>query len=374
LVNQPVTWSTDSRLILDAQRTLTAKEPIAAAGNGGLTLVYGDGDSSGDLQFFGKGKADLPNPGSNLIINGSSYALVYDIAGLANGIAADPNGHFALAADYDAGSNVFKDSPVPSFAGAFEGLGHTISRVTIDYRGPDHNVGFFGVVTGFVRDVLLTDEMLRTHDAYFAGGLVGTSQGQVIHARVTGKLTGEAEYAGGLIGYNGQQISKSSASVMIRAHAAGGLVGNDYGQIDQCFAAGRMIAPAGGLVGLQSWNGLVDPMITNSYASAHLPAGVGGLIGTGMIFASSSYSTSELPGFGGFVGSVWQNHVQNAYWDIDTSGQTKGCGDGDCSGITGLSDAQLKSGLPAGFDPKIWGQSPTVNNGYPYLLANPPPK
>jgi len=37
-----------------------------------------------------------------------------------------------------------------------------------------------------------------------------------------------------------------------------------------------------------------------------------------------------------------------------------------------LTDAQLKAQLPDGFDPKIWGQSPTINNGYPYLLANPP--
>jgi hypothetical protein len=44
----------------------------------------------------------------------------------------------------------------------------------------------------------------------------------------------------------------------------------------------------------------------------------------------------------------------------------------DQSGLTGLTDAQLKSGLPPGFDPKIWGQSPSINNGYPYLLSNPP--
>jgi hypothetical protein len=41
-------------------------------------------------------------------------------------------------------------------------------------------------------------------------------------------------------------------------------------------------------------------------------------------------------------------------------------------GITGVTDAQLKSGLPEGFDPKIWGSDPKINNGYPYLLANPP--
>jgi hypothetical protein len=49
-----------------------------------------------------------------------------------------------------------------------------------------------------------------------------------------------------------------------------------------------------------------------------------------------------------------------------------GCSAGDCSGVSGLTNAQLKSGLPDGFDPKIWGQSSGINKGYPYLLANPP--
>ncbi len=63
--------------------------------------------------------------------------------------------------------------------------------------------------------------------------------------------------------------------------------------------------------------------------------------------------------------------------DLDTSGVSNpGQGAGQPAndpGITGLSDAALKSGLPSGFDPSVWGQSPGINNGYPYLLANPPP-
>jgi hypothetical protein len=37
-------------------------------------------------------------------------------------------------------------------------------------------------------------------------------------------------------------------------------------------------------------------------------------------------------------------------------------------GITGLTDTQLKSGLPAGFDKKVWAQKANVNSGYPYLV------
>jgi hypothetical protein len=60
------------------------------------------------------------------------------------------------------------------------------------------------------------------------------------------------------------------------------------------------------------------------------------------------------------------------YWDVTTTGQQYGgCGE-DYPGVTGLTDAQLKLALPAGFDPTVWGQDPSINNGWPYLLANPP--
>ena len=44
----------------------------------------------------------------------------------------------------------------------------------------------------------------------------------------------------------------------------------------------------------------------------------------------------------------------------------------DDPGITGLTTAQLQSGLPAGFSRSIWGQNPDINGGLPYLLNNPP--
>jgi hypothetical protein len=41
-------------------------------------------------------------------------------------------------------------------------------------------------------------------------------------------------------------------------------------------------------------------------------------------------------------------------------------------GITGLTMAQLQSGLPQDFNKKVWAESPNINNGLPYLIANPP--
>jgi hypothetical protein len=81
---------------------------------------------------------------------------------------------------------------------------------------------------------------------------------------------------------------------------------------------------------------------------------------------------------GGFIGVLPRGDASDDYRDLDTSGfsdPSQGCGSlRDCPGVTGLTDAQLKSALPAGFDPNVWGQNASLNNGYPYLLANPPPQ
>ena len=66
----------------------------------------------------------------------------------------------------------------------------------------------------------------------------------------------------------------------------------------------------------------------------------------------------------------------NVYWDMDTTRVTnpaKGVYNiPNYPGVTGLSDAQMKAALPAGFSPSVWGLNPSINDGYPYLLANPP--
>jgi hypothetical protein len=78
---------------------------------------------------------------------------------------------------------------------------------------------------------------------------------------------------------------------------------------------------------------------------------------------------------GGFIGRAQDDDdFEFDYWDVDTSGTSQGCAVGGCPNVNGISDAQLKSGLPAGFDKNIWAQDPGINNGYPYLIANPPPQ
>ena len=60
---------------------------------------------------------------------------------------------------------------------------------------------------------------------------------------------------------------------------------------------------------------------------------------------------------------------------IRSSGTTYGfCENLNIDGVTGLTSKQLRSGLPDGFDPSIWAEDKKINNGFPYLINNPPEK
>jgi hypothetical protein len=113
-----------------------------------------------------------------------------------------------------------------------------------------------------------------------------------------------------------------------------------------------------------------------------LNSDVGGLIGNDPYSVTYSYATGAVSGrsgstMGGLVGESPAEEVFiDDYWDTTTSGITNlSQGVGNISNqlhITGLTTAQLQSGLPTGFDLSIWGEDPSINGGLPYLLAQPP--
>jgi hypothetical protein len=143
------------------------------------------------------------------------------------------------------------------------------------------------------------------------------------------------------------------------AATAGGLIGNDNGLVENCYAEGAAtIGNSGEVGGLAGEN---DLTIETSYSTGAATGGprtdVGGSLG---------YDGSQVDG----------GSVSDIYWDTTTSGITnlsQGAGNiANDPGITGETSAQLQAGLPAGFDPTIWAENPSINNGLPYLIANPP--
>jgi len=415
-VLDPLTWAGSHRLTLDAYQSIHVRAPIVVEGTSGLTLITNDGGTGGDYTFENGGSANFWDLASSLVINGQSYTLVGDIKTFASDvIPGDPYQYFAFANSYDASADgSYSDAPVASFAGTLEGLGNQILNLTVSQRGSKVE-GLISSLAGTVRDIALANVNISTYG--FAGALAGESgpRGTIIHASASGTVTakGKNSVAGGLVAVNEWEIVDSSADVTVYAANAGGLVGTNKWEIDFCHAIGSVSSPlnAGGLVGnnlgtiFQSYatgsssalkkqaraGGLVgynDPgSIIQSYATGAATGSIsgaeaGGLAGVNKAQIAQTYSTGSVSAVSGPAGGLIgdDNHdsanVSVAYWDFDTSGITdpgQGAGSpyGD-PGITGLTDAQLKSTLPAGFDPKIWGQNPNINNGWPYLLANPP--
>jgi hypothetical protein len=477
-VTSPLTWTSTHRLTLDSVQFVHIKAPVVVEGTAGLTLTTNDGGSGGDLVFENGGTVNFWDLASSLIVNGQSYKLVGDIKTLASGIAKKPSDNFALAGNFDASvDGTYINSPIPTtFAGKFEGLGHTVSNLTIGgrlRRGRMRLAGLFADLTGTVRDIALVDANISVinngiyalagalavynegsiirasasgtiSNPYFeagglvdlnlgsiiqstanvtvksakvgglvednrssgtiswssalgsvtgvGGGLANTNEGTIANSFATGAVYGGADNSslcGGLVGTNTGSISQSHATGDVFSAVAGGLTGVNGGMISQSYATGAAIASgpyayAGGLTGSNGGK------ITQSYATGEAETYgdvdnyVGGLAGNSGNdrVISQSYSTGEVrsnptDSIGGFLGHDGaRNGQDSSYWDLDTSGITnpsQGAGrPPNDPGITGLTDAQLKSALPAGFDPIVWGQNPNINNGWPYLLANPP--
>jgi len=385
-------------LTLDAHKAIAINAAVSiGSGSAELELQSDTLDATDTLSFGRKGHITFGSLSDIFGINGGIFTLVGSVQGLASAVAANPSGAFALANSYNAGQDgAYSYSPVTEIKGTFEGLGNSFSNLTIA-DSTDLNVGFFSVTDSNSRisDISFANANVvstRTKGA-FIGVLAGLNTGTITDAHAKGTVTiGNKSrhngYAGGLVGENNGLLSRSDASanvtVDIAFGSAGGLVGDNNGTISECYAVGSVStlgyqSVAGGLIGNN------NNKVSDSYATgaSDAPVGSGGLIGVNDgLEIDTSYSTGQVQG-GGYEGGLIgedvsrSGKIDDAYWDTDTSGITnlsQGAGNiANDPGITGLTTEQLQSGPPAGFDPKIWAEDPNINNGLPYLIANPPP-
>ena len=407
-VASALSWDTSATLTLDAYNSLNILAPISITGAGKLALEYNDDNTGGTLNFgltptgFTGNVAFTDVVGSTtqgaLTINGNSYTIANSVSQLASDISSNAGGDFALANSYNAsGDGTYSSSPISTpFTGTFEGLGNTISNLTVN-DGSNDFVGLFGTSEGTIRNVGVVGGSV-SGDAQ-VGGLVGYNLGTIISSFSTVSVNGTTD-VGGLVGENfgaasgGGVITDSWAAGEVsstpdNSSDIGGLVGlNDgistsyLGTITGSYATGLVNPGAdsldiGGLVGRAT----VDGQIADSYATGAVeaPGGsdVGGLAGRTGGAISGSYSTGLVQAsgsdVGGFVGYDYNpGDITNSYWDMSTSGigATQGAGSvSNDSGITGETTSGLQGALPSGFSSSVWGTGAGL---YPYLLRQYP--
>ena len=224
------------------------------------------------------------------------------------------------------------------FTGAFDGLGHTITGLTIN-RPTTSYIGLFGYVgpSSILKNVGLINGNITGE--WYIGGLAGYNDyGTITNSYNTGAVNG-ASYVGGLAGFNwGGTIASSynTGTVIGTAQYTGGLVGVNWNTITDSYNTGTVNGASytGGLVGVNYVT------ITNSYSTGVVSGGgshTGGLAGWnsgGTI--SNSYSTGAVSGSGYYVGGLagyQTGAITNSYNTGAVSGRNNWVG-----GLTGYND------------------------------------
>ncbi|WP_172600431.1 YDG domain-containing protein [Sulfurivermis fontis] len=380
-VKDDITWTSGNTLTLSAYRNIEILSTIDASGGSGgkVALEYGQGASaSGNTATYSfgltgsgfTGKINL-QPGGNfstrLGSDGSTFTWTVitqlgnagdennyttnSLQGLGNDSKKD--GRYVLGADIDAsatstwnGGAGFKPlvhtTAVPvGFAARFDGLGHTITNLTIN-RPDEDNVGLFSIVTPQpqlaekherVRNVGLVGSSVTGNNT--VGGLVGkvndtTSSllAMIRNVYADGVAVTGTDSVGGLVGSNGNSgtITGSYATGIVSGNTnVGGLVGsNNSGTITDSYATGSVSGNTnvGGLVGSNNRG-----TITDSYATGIVTGdiSVGGLVGKNYYYGTitGSYATGIVTGdfsVGGLVGSNNRSTVTDSYATGDVTG------------------------------------------------------
>jgi filamentous hemagglutinin family protein len=311
-VNDAVSWSSNSVLILAAGRDININRAITATGaSGGLMLNYGNA-------YKVSAPVTLSGANATLAINGASYTLIHSMAALDAIDGTGLGGSYALGQDLDAGGTIYTSALVSgAFSGTFAGLGHTISKLVIN-AGSSTNVGLFGstAASGVLRDIgLVGGSVVGTGTV---GGLVGSNAGSISDAYTTGSVSG-LRNVGGLAGSNAGSISGSYATGAVTGIdtgqpidglGVGGLVGGNSGSISNAYASGS-VSGRTNVGGLAGGNG---GSISNAYATGSVSGGtdVGGLVGLNAGSISNSYASSAVVATVNYAGGLVGENSGNA--------------------------------------------------------------
>ena len=380
-VDDTVSWNSHT-LTLDAQNNININATMTASGTADLALNYGgtNGSSSAtpaantsvDVGLGGSGFAGQVNfTGSNaLSINGNSYTLINSATALQGITTSGLGARYALAANLSLSGNFTPIGNGSAFSGVFDGLGHTISGLTITNTSAT-DVGLFGASSGTIRNVgLLLGSVSGSSVGADIGGLVGDNSGTISNVFTTGTVSGlgGGEWIGGLVGYNESSGTISNAyatgAVSGSSYTAniGGLVGANYGSIRNAYATGSVSGSYGGLTqdGMGGLVGYNTGTIANAYAKGSVSWGsaagtygndIGGLVGysyggsiTDAYATGHVSSLNSIDQLGGLVGVINNGGTVTAsYWDTATTGQPSGTSNSSTTttGMTGLTTAQM---------------------------------
>ena len=396
-VNAEVKWDSANSLTLNAHNDININANITATHNKGkLNLIYGQDTANRDANYkLNKGAKINLRAGDNFSTKKGTEATVeYKVITALGkqdsttgadlqGINGNLNGNYVLGADIDAtetkdwndgqGFNPIGDFNNP-FKGKLDGLGHTVSRLSINRPAQD-NIGLIGYARrgAQIQNIGLLEVNIRGRG--FVGGLVGLNQGSINNVYSTGAVSGQIA-VGGLVGSNSGSINNAYATGSVLGNVeVGGLVGNNSGSINNAYSTAS-VSGRNWVGGLAGYNG---GSINNAYATGSVSGQdwVGGLVGNNQGNLGQVYATGQVTGTtrtGGLIGYSGDGSINNAYWNTETTGQKDSWNGGngvDCNtnNYCGLTTAEMfQKNNMKGFDFKeVWGNAKDQTT--PYLLG-----
>ena len=251
-----------------------------------------------------------------------------------------------------------------SYAGTFDGGGHTISNLKIE-SSDSYSLGLFGYIAtdGVVKNLALSDVEISgvfyiggivgynrgtienchllsgsVSGTYAVGGIVGYNDGTISTCNNKGKVSGtETEYVGGIAGRNDGTISACyNIGEISGTDSVGGIAGCNYGTIENCSVSGSVsgIFNVGGIAGFSY--GTISACYNIGEILGYEE--VGGIAGgndyglsDGIII--SCYNTGNISGtsyVGGIAGYNYRT-ITACYWSVPEGSSITGIGDGSGS-------------------------------------------
>ncbi|WP_109040719.1 MBG domain-containing protein, partial [Azospira sp. I13] len=345
-VNDRVHWGAN-KLTLSAERNIYVNGVLDGSGSASLSLEYSQGQpSGGNGNYFIPGMINLPAGQNFSTRNGSSGTLLtYQVitslgsAGSSNGtdlqgMRGNLSGRYVLGADIDASATrnwnsgagftpIGNFSTVP-FQGSLDGLGHSISNLTINRPDTDM-VGLFGGTTDATRLSNLWLENVDIKGYSQVGAIAGYFGGPSVYGiHVSGKVSGISEI-GGLVGRlgasNSAEVTESHANVTVTASGnnAGGIVGDlmasSYASVNlyNLYSTGAVSANqnAGGIIGRYAAGNSGNTILSSVHASGPVTALANA---NGVLGQISSSGNAYMPVL----------VLYAAYWDSTSTGQSQG--------------------------------------------------
>ena len=208
---------------------------------------------------------------------------------------------------------------IPTFAGIFDGGGFTISNVKL--TGSGSAVGLFRYVQegAKVRNLTVNGEVSPSGSQDQVGGIVGVNYGSIENCKFAGNVIGDTA-VGGIAGVNAEsgeiRRCESTANV-IGNHSAGGITGSNHGILNNCSNSGNV-----NTYSTEVTYDLDDITMDNleqinstSNVAAHTDTGgIAGISDGKIYYCSNSGAIGyQHVGYntGGIVGRLHQGYLQN---------------------------------------------------------------